>query len=114
MFIYIALLLIGIISLYYLTRKRHIDFGSLAPITPLPLVQQPILEPQNFRTITVDSFQYIFNRQGNLHQIVNTTERFSHIRFSFDGTRSLEQIFQDSQIEPDENSNNYTLPEPDN
>ena len=72
------------------------------------------MESQNFRTIAVDSFQYIFNRQGNLHQIVNTTDQFSHIRFSFDGTRSLEQIFQDSQIEPDENSNNYTLPQPDN
>ena len=72
------------------------------------------MESQNFRTITVGSHQYIFNRQGNLHQIRNITERFSHIRFSFDGTRSLEQIFQDSQIEPDENNNNYTLPQPDN
>ena len=108
MFIYIALLLISIISLYYLTRKRHIDSGSLVPITPPPLVQQPILELQNFRTINVDSYQYIFNRQGNLHQIRNITERFSHIRFSFDGTRSLGQIIQDLH------NNNNTLPQPDN
>ena len=114
MFIYIALF--SITSLYYLTQKRYIDSGSLTTIAP-PLAvgtQRPILELQNFRTINVDSYQYIFNRQGNLHQIINTTERFSHIRFSFDGTQPLEQIFQDSQIEPDENSNNYTLPEPDN
>ena len=110
MFIYIALLLIGIISLYCLTRKRHIDSGLLAPIAP-PLAvgtQRPILELQNFRTINVDSYQYIFNRQGNLHQIRNITERFSHIRFSFDGTRSLGQIIQDLH------NNNYTLPQPDN
>ena len=108
MFIYIALLLIGIISLYYPTRKRHIDSGSLAPMASPPPVQQPILELQNFRTINVDSYQYIFNRRGNLHQIRNITERFSHIRFSFDGTRSLGQIIQDLH------NNNYTLPQPDN
>ena len=108
MFIYIALLLIGIISLYCLTRKRHIDSGSLAPIIPPPPVQQPILELQIFRTVNVDSYQYIFNRQGNLHQIRNITERFSHIRFGFDGTRSLGQIIQDLH------NNNYTLPQPDN
>ena len=108
MFIHIALLLIGIISLYHLTRKRHIDSGSLAPIIPPPLVQQPNWELQNFRTINVDSYQYLFNRQGNLHQIRNITERFSHIRFSFDGTRSLGQIIQDLH------NNNNTLPQPDN
>ena len=110
MFIYIALLLISITSLYYLTQKRYIDSGSLTPITP-PLAvgtQRPILELQNFRTINVDSYQYIFNRQGNLHQIRNITERFSHIRFSFDDTRSLGQIIQDLH------NNNYTLPQPDN
>ena len=108
MFIYMALLLISITSSYKKTSHwLWIISTNNTPSTNYGS-KRPIMESQNFRTITVGSYQYIFNHQGNLHQIRNITERFSHIRFSFDGTRPLGQIIQDLH------NNNYTLPQPDN
>ena len=64
MFIYIALLLIGIISLYYLTRKRHIDSGSLAPVIPPPIVQQTY----NVTSASNDNFWHL-DRHIPFHQM---------------------------------------------